>query len=149
MTHEEKNNLVSMIINILVNGYVIWKLFQMNAAGLFDGIDALTNWARMVVWVIPISIGLTIAATILFNIAVAIVTRDPKPSSLVDERDHMFSRRAVIATIILVAGGFIVSIVGLAWGWSALLAFNVIYFSFATGSFAGDLTKFISYRRGY
>jgi len=90
-----------------------------------------------------------IIGTILFSIVFAIATHDPKPSFIVDERDNLFSRRSILAVVIFAGGGFLVSIAGLAWGWSALLAFNVIYFSFATGSFAGDLTKLISYRRGY
>ena len=149
MTHEDKNNLVSMVINVAVNGYIIWRLTQMNDAGAFDGPDALTNWARMVIWVIPISIVLMIIGTILFNILFAVATNDAKPSFVSDERDKLFGNRSMVAVVIFAGAGFISSIICLAIGWSALFAFNVIYFSFALGSFAGDITKFISYRRGY
>ena len=149
MTHEDKNNLVSIATNILVNAYIILQLIQMNAAGAFDGTDALQNWARMVLWVIPISIVLMIVGTILFSILFAIATNDAKPSFVVDERDRLFSKRSMVATMVFAGGGFIGSIICLALGWSAFWGFNIIYFSFALGSFAGDLTKFVSYRRGY
>lgn len=149
MTHEDKNNIVSLATNLLVNGYIIWKLARMNSAGAFDGADALQNWAQMVLWVIPISIVLMIIGTILFSIIFAIATNDAKPSFVVDERDKLFGRRSMIATMAFAGAGFIGSLICLALGWSALWGFNIIYFSFALGSFAGDITKFISYRRGY
>jgi hypothetical protein len=149
MTHEDKNNVISMVVNIAVNAYIIWKLMQMNAAGAFDGADALMNWARMVIWVIPISVVLMIVGTIMFSIIFAVATNDAKPSFVTDERDKLFGNRSMIAVIMFAGFGFISSIVCLAIGWSALFAFNVIYFSFALGSFAGDITKFVSYRRGY
>lgn len=149
MTYQDRNNVVSMIVSLIVNGYIVIRLVEMNAAGLFDGPDAVNIWARMVIWVIPISIAATIIGTIVFNIAYAIVTGTEKPSFLVDERDKMFDRRGIVAVVIFAGGGFISAIVALAFGWSALIGFNIIYFAMALGSMAADLVKFMSYRRGY
>lgn len=149
MTYQDRNNVVSIIVAILVNGYVISRLIEMNATGLFDGPDAPNVWARMIIWVIPISIAATIIGTILFNIGYAIVTGTEKPSFVVDERDRLFEQRSMIAVMILVVIGFFGMVIGLAIGWSALVAINILYFAFAAGSIAGDAVKFISYRRGY
>ncbi len=149
MTYQDRNNVVSILINLSVDAYIILKLLEMNAAGLFDGPDAVNVWARMVVWVIPISIAATIGGTILFNIAYAIFTGDPKPSFKVDERDRMFDMRSFVAVAVFAGGGFVLTIIGLAIGWSALTGFNIIFFSMALGSLASDVVKFISYRRGY
>ena len=46
MTHEEKNNLVSFVSNVLVNGYIILKLMQMNRAGASPGTDSEWSAAR-------------------------------------------------------------------------------------------------------
>ncbi len=149
MTYQDRNNVVSIIVNLLVNGYIVMQLLAMNAAGQFDGPDAVNVWARMVIWVIPIAIIGTILGTILFNIGYAIVTHTEKPSFLVDERDKLFDQRGIVAVVIFAAAGFILSIVTLAFGRSALVGFNIIYFSMALGSMAADLVKFASYRRGY
>jgi hypothetical protein len=149
MTYQDRNNAVSIIVNLVVNGYIVLRLLEMNAAGQFDGLDAVNVWARMVVWVIPIAIGATIIGTILFNIGYAIVTGKDKSSFLVDERDKLFDRRGIIAVVIFAGGGFMLAIIGLALGWSALTGFNLIYFAMALGSISADLVKFISYRRGY
>ena len=149
MTYQDRNNVVSILINLIVNGYIVSRLFEMNAAGAFDGPDAVNVWARMVVWVIPISIAATIVGTILFNIGYAIATGNEKPSFLVDERDKLFEQRGIIAVVVFAAFGFVAAIISLALGASALVGFNIIYFSMALGSMADDGVKFISYRRGY
>lgn len=149
MTYQDRNNVVSIIVNLIVNGYIVFRLLEMNTAGQFDGPDAVNVWARMVIWVIPIAIVGTIVGTILFNIGYAIVTRTEKPSFLVDERDKLFDRRGIIAVVIFAGAGFMLAIVALAFGWSALIGFNIIYFAMAFGSIAADLVKFASYRRGY
>ncbi len=149
MPYQDRNNVVSIIINLVVNGYIVLRLLAMNEAGAFEGPDAVNVWAKTVVWVIPISIVLTIIGTILFNIGHAIMTGDAKPSFVVDERDRLFEQRSMIAVTIFAAFGFIVAIVMLALNWSALFGFNIIYFSMALASLAGDVVRFISYRRGY
>jgi len=149
MTYQDRNNIVSILINLIVNGYIISRLIEMNATGAFDGPDAVNVWARMVVWVIPISIGATIIGTILFNIGYAIATGNEKPSFVVDERDKLFEQRGIIAVVVFAAFGFVTAIISLALGASALVGFNIIYFAMAIGSMADDAVKFISYRRGY
>ena len=149
MIYKDRNNVVSIITFLIVNFYIVFRLFEMNEAGQFDGPNAVNIWARMVVWVIPISIGVTIVGTILFNIGYAIVTGNPKPSFLVDERDHLFDRRSSTAVVICAGGGFILAVVALAFGWSGFIGFNIIYFAMALGSLSADIIKFISYRRGY
>jgi len=148
MSHQEKNNIVSIICNLLINGFVILKLNAMFGDGSLSGPDAPMVWARMVIWVIPASIVLLIALTILSSIVVAIIERDPKPDFTVDERDKLFDIRGMGATMAVVAAGFIGSIIALAVGWQPLTVFIMIYFSFALGSIVGDLVKFLSYRYG-
>lgn len=149
MTYEDRNNVVSIVVGLFANGYIIMRLLDMNATGQFDGADAVNVWARMVVWIIPIVIVATVVGTILFNIAYAIVTNNESPSFLVDERDKMFDRRGITITVACMGFGFIIAVVGMAIGWSALIGFNIVYFSMAFGSITADVVKFVSYRRGY
>ncbi|WP_018689038.1 hypothetical protein [Ahrensia kielensis] len=149
MNYQDRNNIVSIIVGLTVNSYIIFRLFEMNAAGQFDGPDAINVWAQMVVWMIPIGIISTIIGTILFNIGYGIITGNENPSLLVDERDKMFEQRGTMAIVILIGLGFVASILALALGWSAVVGFNIIYFSMALGSLTADFVKFISYRRGY
>ena len=149
MTYQDRNNVVSIFVTLLANGYIILRLLDLNSSGAFDGPDAVNIWARTVVWIIPIAIGATIVGTILFNIAYAIVTNNEKPSFIVDERDKIFETRGHVTMMIVGSFGVMGAIVLLAFGWSALVGFNVIYFSMALGSMIGDAVRFISYRIGY
>ncbi len=148
MSHEERNALVGLLCNLLVNGYVLWRLKEMSTQGLLDGPDALQLWAQMILWTIGGAILLTIALTILFSILFSIVSRDADPYFVTDERDELFGIRAMGMTMLIAVAGFLGSIVALALGWSALTGFLILYFAFALGSLAGDLVKLASYRHG-
>ena len=149
MTYQDRNTVISMIVNISMVTYVIYRLISMQSEGLFDGPDAVNVWARVVIWLIPISIAITIVGTILFNIVYAIVTGTERPSFVVDERDRHFERRGSFAIIAGAGIGFIGCVVALALDYSALVGFNIIYFGMAAGALGSDLVRFASYRRGY
>lgn len=149
MTYQDRNTVVSILVNLLTTTYVVIRLISMEANGLFDGPDAVNVWARMVVWVIPISIAATIIGTILFNIGFSIATRQEKPSFVVDERDRHFERRGSFAVIAGAGIGFVGGIVALAMDYTALVGFNIMYFGMAAGALGSDLVRFASYRRGY
>ena len=148
MSPQERNALVSLLCNLLVNGYVIWQWRALAAAGALDGPDALMVWARMILWAMAGAVVLTVVLTVLISIAAGIVTRERVSPVLADERDEMFGIRAMGMTMFIAVVGFIGAIVALAAGWSALSAFLIIYFAFALGSLAGDLVKLASYRAG-
>ncbi|AZV78223.1 hypothetical protein EBB79_10270 [Parasedimentitalea marina] len=149
MTYQDRNTVVSIFVNLAVSAFVVLRLLEMNASGMFEGSDAVNNWARLVIWLIPLGIVATITGTILFNIGFAIFTNEPKPSFIVDERDKLFERRGNFAIIAFAGAGFVTAVIVLALDASALIGFNIIYFGMAFGSLAADIVKFVSYRRGY
>ncbi|UZD92376.1 hypothetical protein [Cognatishimia activa] len=149
MTFQDRNTVVSILVNLITIAYVVSRLVAMQGAGEFDGPDAANVWAKMVIWVIPLSIAATIVGTILFNILFAILTGQAKPSFIVDERDRMFERRGIFAVMAGAGLGFICGIIALAMDYSALVGLNIMYFGMAFGALGSDLVRFGSYRRGY
>ncbi len=149
MAYQDRNTVISILVNLAISAFVIHRLLDMNAAGLFDGPDAVNNWARVVIWLIPLGIVCTILGTILFNIGYAIVTNQPKISFVVDERDRLFERRGTLAIITFAGIGFVSAVIALALDASPLVGFNIIYFGMAFGALTADAVKFFSYRRGY
>lgn len=148
MTHEERNNLVAIVVGLFIMFYLGSRVWLKYEAGEFDGPDGLMIWARTVLWVIPIGIGLMIIATILTSIVHAIVTKTPNPSFIVDERDRHIGRYGTIVTMSLSGAGLILAMVFLAIGWSPLAAMNTIFFSYAASDLIGNLVKLILWRRG-
>ena len=148
MTHEERNNLVSIFVGLFVIGYLSFRIWTKYEAGIFDGPDGLMLWARTVLWAIPLGIGLMIVALIVTTIIHAILTNNSKPNFIVDERDKLIGRYGMIVTMSVASGGFILGIVFLAMGYSAFAVLNIMFYGFAGADFAGNLTKQILWRRG-
>lgn len=148
MNYEQRNAIVAIMTNFAVSGYIsvrTWELFQQLGAEA-DGV--LAEWARLALWAIPLSVIATIIGAIVFNIVWAIVTRTPKPSFVVDERDKQISILAMRVTMVVASGGFTIAIIALAFGWAALPAFVIIYFGFALGDLCGNVTRVGCYRWG-
>ena len=148
MSFEERNAATGILVCFVIWGVMLTVLMQKTAAGQFDGSAGLEHWARAVLWLIAIAIGIAIVMTILFNIAYAIVTGEKKPDFLRDERDTLIGLRGIQATLVVITIGIVGAIVALAFGVSILVVLNLILAACALSSFASDVTKLILYRRG-
>lgn len=146
MTHTERNTLIAILINIgiiLTFGSRLWSLHQ---TGAFDAANGLSVWAKTVLWMIPVSIVATIVGTILFEVLFAIVTRNPKPELITDERDHQISIFGMRVTMVVASAAFITSVIGMALGWGAIGALSMILGGFAFGDLFGNLARVARYR---
>jgi hypothetical protein len=144
MSNQERASIVAIITNLLLNGYVIYRLSQLHSVGALSGDDALVVWARSIMWIIPAAIGLTI----ILNILIAILANDRDCRSVVDERDRVFQLRGMSITLFSVGVGFTAMILALAFGWSAIAGLTVLYGSIALGDLVGNAVRFASYRVG-
>ena len=149
MSFEERNAVTGILVCFVIWGVMLAVLLQKSAAGVFDGSDGLEHWARTVLWLIVLGIGIAIVITILFNIAYAIITGEKKPDFLRDERDTLIGLRGIQSTLVVITLGIMGAIVALAFGASVLFVLNMILTACALSSFASDATKLILYRRGF
>lgn len=149
MSFEERNAVTGILVCFVTWGFMLTVLIQKSAAGQFDGSAGLEHWARTVLWLILIGVAIAIVATILFNIAYAIVTGEKKPDFLSDERDTLIGLRGVQATLVVMTIGIVGAIVTLAFGASILVVLNMILATCALSSFASEVTKLFLYRRGF
>lgn len=146
MAQEERTVFASILTNLFVTLYFGSLIWGRARSGDFDGAEGLIHWARTVLWIIPVSVGITIVFAILFTIGYAIVTGQADPDTSSDERDRSISRFGMQVTMAVVSAGFIGTLVGIAFGWSALLALNLILLSFALGDLVGNLARIGRYR---
>jgi hypothetical protein len=149
MSFEERNAVCGILIGFVYSGIMLAVLGQNAAAGVYDGTAGLVLWARAVLWLILIGIGIAIAMTILFNIAYGMITGDGKPDFLRDERDNLIGLRGIQATLVVISTGIVGAFIALALGASVLVVLNMIFAACALSSFAGDVTKLVLYRRGF
>ncbi len=148
MSFEERNTVAGILISLISWGLMISVIMGRHRAGVYDGADGLMLWARSVLWLILISIGIGIALTILFNIGYAVITGDKKPIFLKDERDDQIGLRGLQVTLAVLSAGIIGAIIALAFGIRILFVLNMILAACALGDMAGTLTKLALYRQG-
>lgn len=146
MSYEEYNAwsaLISGLITFAIFGSPIWAG---TVGGTYETVDGLTLWAKDVLWLIGGGIG--IAVVIGFQIVYALATRTEKPQFLTDERDIMISRRGSVVTLVIASAGFILGVVLMALGWTALAGLNAILGGMAAGAVISEAYRIAVYRFG-
>ena len=148
MNSEERNVWVALVSSLIVNAWFASRIQGMFQDGTATAPDGLQIWAQTILWVVPAAIVVTIALTILAAILQAMVTGDDRVIFLKDERDRQFELWGLGATMLFMVFGFFGSMIGLAFGVSAFVAFNLVYLTFFLGDLAGNLVKLGLYRCG-
>ena len=148
MSFEERNAVSGILVGFVTWAIMLTVLLQKSAAGVFEGSAGLEQWARTVLWLILIGIGIMIAMTVLLNIAYAMITGEKKPDFRRDERDTLIGLRGMQATVIVLTTGIVGAFIALAFGVSILLVLNLILAACALSSFASEVTKLVLYRWG-
>lgn len=149
MSPQERHAYLALVGNLLINAYVIWWLIQRFSHGEALAPDAVLVWAGGVFRVIVVAMVGTVVAVVLAGIWAKWRAKGAIEAFLSDERDRDIDMKGMIATMVAAVIGFIACIGTLAYGGSVFLALNILYFAFALGSLAGDVTKILLYRRGY
>ncbi len=148
MAHAERNTLIALLSNLILNAYVVWRLVGLYGSGALDGPDAPMLAARMLIWIICVAIVIGIALAIASNVIAAALSRGDASAWMADERDRLFEIRGLAATMAVAVAGFLLAFAALAWGVRPVTAILTIYFGFAAGSLVGDLVRMASYRAG-
>lgn len=144
MSHQERASIVGLLTGLLLNTYVVIRLWQLFGSGAFDGADAPMVWAQAIVWVIPAAIAISIGSSIVFAMAAKGNTRH----NVVDERDRLFEYRGLGVLVIAVAVGFMGMIIALALGVPVVIGLTIMYGSVAIGDVIGNVVRITSYRIG-
>lgn len=148
MSYEEKNALISLIVTIGVFGYYGLRFSGLYAEGYFTGPDAMTRTGWEILYLIGYGIIAQIIGQIVLTIVFSILSNDPKPSFVIDERDRQIGLRGMRIGYGFAGTGVTLSMVALAFGWDPVIVFNLVIFSIAAGAFTETLAKVLLYRIG-
>ncbi len=149
MAFEERNTWTYLVISLIVMLIFGTRIYDATVMGLFDGPDGLQTWARRVLTYIPIAIVMVIAGVILANIIYGIFTGGDDLTMKEDERDRHIGLRGMRVTGAVFSTGWIIAVILLAIGYSALQALNLMLIAAWFSDVAGNLVKLFFYRRGY
>ena len=157
MSYNSKKTMAGIAAGIvLIIGYIIYALGEKAPAA-----GQLKSWATAMLVFIGISVVVMIIIQILFHIGFAIGIairegeRDDKnlrrifnSETVEDERDKAIGLRSDRIGQIIGGAGFIVALISLVAGASAICALHIIFGSFAIGSVAGGVASIYHYERG-
>jgi hypothetical protein len=143
----QREALSGFLTTVIVTILFFWRLSGQAAEGLFDGPEALQVWARSVLWLIAISIGVAIAVFVGADIIQSVMTGE-RPDDRRDERDRDIERRALTWAWHLLSFGLLGVIIDLALGASAFRAMNLVLMLCVGSELFKDALKMWLYRRG-
>lgn len=164
MSYQEKRTIVMMITGALVlAAYCIYAFGQVQAGLVVPG--DLKFWARTILVFIGIGIGATIVLQIIFHILMSIgiaVARKVQNQDLVDEEinksiqaemiedemDKLIELKSNQIGMMVSGFGFVVALIAVLLGYSAVLLINMVFISFSFGMIIEGFAKLFYYRRG-
>ncbi|MBC8504519.1 MAG: hypothetical protein ISR58_10595 [Anaerolineales bacterium] len=150
MSYQEKNITVSLTSAILVLGYYLTRLFQMNQNGPLDSTSVFSLWGVVIVITIIVNIVGTILTHIVSAIIEAIRTRseDPHIEDIEDERDELIKLKGTRVAHFVFSFGALISMLTLVFGKPALVMFSLLIFFGTFAEIIADITRLVLYRRG-
>ena len=146
MPDAEREIWITLFSDVLVKTWFALKLWDLASAGALSGDAGLILWGKTVLWMIPISIVVQIALTILFAIGRGILTNGKHLPTVKDERDRMIAARGMITSYIVASLGTLAGIAAIATGQGALIGLTLILAGIMAADVVGNLVKLGHYR---
>ena len=150
MSFQEKNVTVSLVNFSLILGFFLIRILQMIQGGGFNSINVFRLWGI----VIALAIVVTIFATILTHIVLAIIhairTGEEKSNveDIEDERDKLIDLRGTKVTYLVASIGSFLSMLTFVLGQTPLVMFTLLIFFGVVAQILGDVLRLYLYRRG-
>ena len=151
MSFQEKNITVSLANFTLILGFYLIRVFQMIQGGSFNSTNVFRLWGI----VIALAVVVTIFATILTHIVLAIIhairTGEEKSNveDIEDERDKLIDLRGTKLTYLVASIGSFLSMLTFVLGQPPLVMFTLLIFFGVVAQILGDVLRLYLYRRGF
>lgn len=149
MSFQERNVLAGLFVGIAFFYVYTTRVAFVLRDGGFDGAGGMAELAKATLWIIAGFVLITIVVTILTEIIYAIVTNNPNPKQIVDERDRLIEKTGDRIGGHLSSVVFVGALIALAMGTTAAWALVVITYGFFFGAMLSTIIRLIQHRRGY
>ena len=151
MSFQQKNVTVSLVNFSLILGFYVVGVLQMIQSGDFNSTNVFRLWGV----VIALAVVVTIFATILTHIVLAIVhairTGEEKSNveDIEDERDKLIDLRGTKVSYLVDSIGGFLSMLTFVQGQPPLVMFTLLIFFGVLAQVLGDVLRLVLYRRGF
>jgi hypothetical protein len=150
MSYQEKNITVSLVSHLLVVGYYLSNLFQMQQAGGLVSAKVFSLWAIVIVAIIVVNIIGNILTHILLSIVHAIKTRSEHVEKYVeDERDKLIGLKGSNVSYIAFSIGVLIAMLSFAFSQPPLVMFSLLILSSIVAEIIGDISQLYLYQKGF
>lgn len=164
MSYQEKRTLVSIGMGLIVLfAYGLYVMSRYQNGSLLE--DDLPTWASLMLIFIGIGIAATIVTQIVFHVlySIAIAIREKainpdinnevlekiiKQTMVTDEMDKLVELKSMRIGFIVAGVGFIVGLILVLLGYSAMVMMNTLFIAFCVGSIGEGFMQIFYYRRG-
>ena len=150
MSYQEKNITVSLVSHLLILGYFLFNLFQMDQAGGLVADRVFRLWAIVIIAAIIVNIVGSILTNIVLSILHAIKTRSAEEERFIeDERDQLIGLKGIRVSYIAFSIGVLISMLTFVFGQPSLAMFSLLIFSSIGAEIIGIIAQIYLYRRGF
>ena len=147
MSYREKENIVNIFSGLLITAIFGWIVYQRHLEGRFDLTEDFSKWGVIFLIFIGVSIVVRIIIYTIFHIINAIATRG-EDIPIEDERDKLIKLKAIRNSHYVFSGGFVLSIVALAFGMPVYWIFIVFIISGLLSEIIDNGSQIYYYRKG-
>lgn len=162
MSYQEKRTILSVISGVLL--LAAYSIYAFGKAGM-ENLDNLVFWAKTMLIFIGIGIVALIIIQIIFHIALSVgmavkqklkdescddkeIEKSIEQEMVEDEMGKLIELKANKIGYSFVGFGFLVGLIALVLGASAVVMLNILFFSSGIGSIVEGLVQIRYYRRG-
>ena len=162
MSYQEKRTILSVISGVLL--LAAYSIYAFGKAGM-ENLDNLVFWAKTMLIFIGIGIVALIIIQIIFHIALSVgmavkqklkdescddkeIEKSIEQEMVEDEMGKLIELKANKIGYSFVGFGFLVGLIALVLGASAVVMLNILFFSSGIGNLVEGLVQIRYYRRG-
>ena len=149
MSFQERNVVAGLFVGVAFFYIYTTRVALVLRDGGFAGDAGLSEMAIQTLWIIAAFVGITIVVTILTEILYSIITNNPNPKQLVDERDRMIEKTGDRIGGHFASMVFIGALIALATGTNGHWAIVIITYGFFFGAMLSSVIRLFQHRRGY
>ncbi|HET9905259.1 MAG TPA: hypothetical protein VFQ23_01420 [Anaerolineales bacterium] len=151
MSFQQKNVTVSLVNFSLILAYFLSRILQMVRTGSFEPTNVFRLWGIVIALAIIVTIFATILTHIVLAILHAIQTGDEKSNveDIEDERDKLIDLRGTRLTYFVYSSGAFLAMLTFVQGQPPLVMFSLLIFFGVLAQIFGDVLRLVLYRRGF
>ncbi|MEM7375445.1 MAG: hypothetical protein AAF587_43020 [Bacteroidota bacterium] len=148
MSYQEKRSIVYIFNILLITGIYWWYAFHFQSEEVIYSTEEFSVWGKIILFMIPAQIVITIITQIIFSIVNTVATREEIPT-ITDERDKLIDLKSIRNAYTVFMIGVVLSMIPVVMDKPLYVMFNLLIGCLLLAQFVWSASQFYFYRRGY